>query len=188
MATVEAIKNIDDIEVITKYLAKYHPQYKCLFKFGLNVALRITDLLNLKWEAVNPSIEFFEIREQKTGKLRKITLNGSAKAALLELKNMYPETEYVFQSMSNRGKATNKPLSRQSVLRVFKEVQEERDLAFNLGTHSMRKTFGYHQYLQRGKSLGALMQVFGHSSEATTLRYIGITQDDIDATYTALEL
>lgn len=40
----------------------------------------------------------------------------------------------------------------------------------------MRKTFGYHAVMN-GASLRLLMDLFNHSSEAQTLRYIGITEE-----------
>lgn len=48
-----------------------------------------------------------------------------------------------------------------------------------IGTHTLRKTFGYHFY-QQYKDVAVLQQIFNHSSPAVTMRYIGITQDIID--------
>jgi site-specific recombinase XerD len=56
-----------------------------------------------------------------------------------------------------------------------------------IGSHSLRKTFGYFAFKQ-GASLTLLMKVFGHSSEAITARYIGITQDDINQVYVNLNI
>ena len=44
----------------------------------------------------------------------------------------------------------------------------------------MRKTFGYHFYLQT-KDIVLLMRIFNHNDESKTLRYIGIEQTTIDA-------
>lgn len=48
-----------------------------------------------------------------------------------------------------------------------------------IGTHTLRKTFGYHMYMQT-KNIALLMEIFNHSSERVTLRYIGVNQDAID--------
>jgi integrase len=64
-------------------------------------------------------------------------------------------------------------------------VGEELKLA--LGTHSMRKTRGYHLY-QNTKDIGRVMKMLRHSSEGVTLRYIGITQDDVDKDFVELEI
>ena len=51
-----------------------------------------------------------------------------------------------------------------------------------IGTHTLRKTFGYHAY-QNGSSLELLMDIFNHSSKAQTLRYIGITEEQKKEVY-----
>ncbi|WP_342668518.1 tyrosine-type recombinase/integrase [Cytobacillus solani] len=48
-----------------------------------------------------------------------------------------------------------------------------------IGTHTLRKTFGYHFY-QKYKDVAVLQQIFNHSSPAVTMRYIGINQDIMD--------
>lgn len=48
----------------------------------------------------------------------------------------------------------------------------------NLGTHTMRKTFGYRFYKQTGDNV-PLQQIFNHSSTKITIGYIGIDQDRI---------
>ena len=55
-------------------------------------------------------------------------------------------------------------------------------LKYNIGTHSLRKTFGYHHYKQF-KDIVILQKIFNHSSSDITLRYIGIDQDKIDESY-----
>ncbi|MBO8430908.1 site-specific integrase, partial [Spirochaetes bacterium] len=57
----------------------------------------------------------------------------------------------------------------------------------NIGTHSMRKSFGYHHYKQF-KDVAMLQMIFNHSSPQITLRYIGINQDQIDNSYRQFEL
>lgn len=51
-----------------------------------------------------------------------------------------------------------------------------------IGTHSMRKTFGYHHY-KKYKNIALLQKIFNHSSPQITLRYIGVEQDEIDDSY-----
>ena len=78
-----------------------------------------------------------------------------------------------------------KSLSRQVVARKFKIAGDI--LGVSLSTHSMRKTRGYHM-MKNGAAITDVMKVLNHSSPAVTLAYIGITQDDINATYDDLVL
>lgn len=50
---------------------------------------------------------------------------------------------------------------------------------YNLGTHTLRKTFGYQFYIQY-KDVVTLQKIFNHSSPAITLRYIGVEQNHIN--------
>ena len=61
------------------------------------------------------------------------------------------------------------------------------EIQVSLGTHSMRKTYGYYLY-QNTKDIARVMKMLRHSSEGVTLRYIGITQDDIDKDFVELEI
>jgi integrase len=187
MATTDAIKDTADIRLLENYFRyKGNDRMASLFKFGLNVALRITDLLSIKFTDIKNNRLI--ITEQKTGKTRNIPLNPTAKKAVEALRELSPEAVYLFQTAGNRAGHLVKPISRQYVLAAFKQAAADNKLPLNIGTHSLRKTYGYHQYTGRGKSLGMLMTMFGHSSEAVTRRYIGVTQDDIDAAYLELEL
>ena len=52
-------------------------------------------------------------------------------------------------------------------------------LAAKLGTHSFRKTFGRQLY-KKGVNVEIISQLFNHSSERNTRRYLGIEQEDLD--------
>ena len=65
---------------------------------------------------------------------------------------------------------------------MIKNACEEVGLEEKIGTHSMRKTFGYHHY-QQFKDIVILQKIFNHSSPQITLRYIGVEQDQIDDSY-----
>nr|WP_244917169.1 tyrosine-type recombinase/integrase [Paenibacillus castaneae] len=62
---------------------------------------------------------------------------------------------------------------------IISAVAREVGIQDSIGTHTMRKTFGYHFY-QKYKDLALLQQILGHSSQSVTMRYIGLTDDMID--------
>ncbi len=66
---------------------------------------------------------------------------------------------------------------------LFKNV----GLNINVGTHTMRKTFGYHHYKQFN-DVALLQKILNHSSPSITLRYISIYQEKIDSSYNSFEL
>lgn len=187
MKVVEAVKNRDDLVKVPALLEKhYSVQMSCLWSLGVNVALRITDLISLKWSDIKG--DTLSIKEGKTSKTANIKLNTKALEALSTLKSICTEngcntsTGYVFPSVNSRHCDGSKPLSRQYVSRVFKEVGEV--ISVKLSTHSMRKTRGYHLYKESDRDIALVMQMLRHSNPATTLRYIGITQDDLNKSFT----
>jgi len=60
-------------------------------------------------------------------------------------------------------------------------------LGLNLGTHSMRKTFGYQVY-KSTRNLGLTQKLLNHSSSGDTIRYIGIDKEEMDDIYINLNL
>ena len=186
MAEVQAIKKLDTINLISHLLeVRYSKQMADIWNIGLNLALRISDLLSIKFSDLQQ--DRLIIHETKTGKLANIKLNAKVIEAIDKIKVSHPSHIYLFQSYrNNQAKyAKAKPLTRRAVTKAFRLVGEE--LKISLGTHSMRKTRGYHLY-QKTKDIGRVMKMLRHGSEGVTLRYIGITQEDVDRDFIELTL
>lgn len=97
----------------------------------------------------------------------------------------------MFRSESNRGKNKNEPLSTNSIDRILKGVAADLDLNVKISTHTLRKTFCYHQMVMShndSRKLLLLQKMLNHSSPAQTLDYIGITTEEIDEAYKKLNL
>lgn len=184
MELVEAAKTPKQIEKIHDRLLEHGGDiYADIWSFGLQVALRISDLLQITMEEALTGKLF--IREGKTGKARQITLNDKAQKIVRKRYKDNPDHAYLFQVESNRAKG--KPISRVSVAKKFKEVGEMKSISINLGTHSMRKTRGWIMH-SNGASIELICKVLNHSSPAVTMRYIGLTQAEIDQTYEQFEI
>jgi len=181
MKEVAAVKQIEQVQVISFLLEKhYSSQFADIWNLGINLALRITDLLSITKDQVCLEKHTISMVEAKTGKTAKIKLNEKALAIVSSLMN---NTQYLFESKSRN--ANGKPLTRQAVSQAFKAIGEI--VGVHLGTHSMRKTRGYHMY-KKTNNIASVMKMLRHSNQGTTLAYIGITQEDIDNDFMALVL
>ncbi|TVP12297.1 site-specific integrase [Shewanella sp. KCT] len=186
MKEVEAVKSRDTIKLISYLLERHFGQQMAdVWNIGLNLALRISDLLAIKFSDIQG--DRLTIIEQKTGKTACIKLNDKTKALIDAIQARHPNHIYLFQSYRSQQMqhAAPRPLSRRAVTKAFAFVGE--DIKVALGTHSMRKTRGYHLY-QSCKDIGRVMRMLRHGSEAVTLRYIGITQQQIDNDFVELEI
>src|SRR5262249_39646020 len=58
----------------------------------------------------------------------------------------------------------------------------------NFGSHTLRKTWGYHQRVQAKTPVALLVSAYKHSSERQTLEYLGIEPSEIADLYLLLQL
>ncbi len=175
MSAVEPIKNKKDIEKIEKTLAKQGQRDLLLFVIGTNCGLRISDILKLNVSDVRNKTHI-QITEKKTGKFKKFPINSKLKPMLEKFTKGRRSDEPLFLSRWEHR------LDRVSAYYIIRNACEKAKLQEKIGTHSMRKTFGYHHY-QQFKDVVILQKIFNHSSPQITLRYIGIEQDEIDYSY-----
>lgn len=192
MGTTQPLKAFSDIQKLKEYFKERGIcRDYALVVLGLNTALRISDILSLRWKDVydfrNKNFySHIQIHEKKTGKLNQVYINDTVlealKELLLEQKNLYPE-KVLFKSR----KGNNMPLSRYQAYTILKTAGLELGLGKNFSCHSLRKTFGYHAWKQ-GESPIIIMSIFNHSSFDITKRYLSIEQDDKDMLYSHIKL
>ncbi|MBY6900426.1 site-specific integrase [Clostridium botulinum] len=173
MNFVEPIRDTQKVRDIQEYLKRTNERDYILFITGVYTGLRISDILRLKVKDVK-SKRFIYIREKKTTKQNIIEINK-----LLEKEYRWycfekEDDEYLIKSREG----ANKAISRVQAYKIIKQVGKDFGIE-NLGTHTLRKTFGYHYYKQT-KDVGTLMKMFNHSDPSITLRYIGIIQDQLN--------
>lgn len=176
---VEPVRNIKDIKAIKKLLTS--PRDHALFTIGINTNLRASDLLQLTAGQVRnlkPDDELV-IREKKTGKFRRLNLNKACIDAVDKLLKSrdYKDDDSLFYS--SRGKVLTGP----TVTNMVKEWCKQINLRGNYGSHTLRKTWGYHQRVTFGRGTAELMVCFNHSSERQTLDYLCIQPEEIRSIY-----
>ncbi|MDU2692785.1 MAG: site-specific integrase [Clostridium sp.] len=180
MNYVEPIRDINLLENICDYLESTNTRNYLLFMMGIYTGLRVSDILRLKVKDVKDK-DYLTIREQKTNKQKIIKLNPILKRALKKYLVSRESKEFLIKSRQGY----NNPIDRTRAYQILKDIGEAFGIE-NLGTHSMRKTFGYHYY-RKSKDVVTLQKIFNHSSPSVTLHYIGIIQDDLNKAYSNLK-
>ena len=170
MKLVQPIRDREKLEEMKMELLKTGYKNYLLFVVGINTGLRIGDILELKVKDLKDQTHI-KIIEQKTNKIKRFLINSSLKIEIDKYIRLMSDEEYLFQSR----KGENKPISRVQAYRILNSAAENVGLQ-EVGTHTLRKTFGYWHYKQN-KDVALLQQIFNHSSPSVTLRYIGINED-----------
>lgn len=173
---------------------------KLLFLIGINIGLRASDLRTLKWsfffnKTNNGELEFKEfyslkpIKQRKQGKYVKLFFNKTIKKAITNYISKYPIEDldsYLFKS-----RVGDEAIEVSSLWRIIKNTAIEAGIKQNIGSHSLRKTWGFwawHNSEDKNKALVILQQCFSHSSTQMTMKYIGIMSTEIKDMYMVSEL
>lgn len=178
-----------DLKRIRKYLKKQNEiVFLAIINIGVNVALRYSDLSKIKFEDIKEGNKI-KLKEKKTNKRKIVVLNSVCLKEIENLKRFYMKNGieikgYLFKSMYKNFiiSRIDRPPLIQSINKKFKELSSNLGIEYNIGTHSLRKTWGYYYY-KKTKNIGIIMKILNHSSERITLNYIGITQDVLNKVY-----
>lgn len=197
--TVYPIKKYDDLVRMANWLLKNKdPKYVLAFILGINLGLRANELLSLRLcqvfnkdgsvryiEDIEDTSDRIDIYQSKTKKYRTVFLNQACKDTLewcFPIRGSHlNSTAYLFPSREGGAIAVN------TFRKVLKEAAQACGLSQNIGTHTLRKTWGWHQYKyncdKANMDITMLQRAFGHSSSEVTLRYLGITDEEDKSLY-----
>jgi integrase len=180
MTTTNQIKDVQPIrskQLIEdmKYSLKRHCTQRdyIMFLIGINTGLRVGDLLKLKIKDVKRKKKLI-IKEGKTKKPRIIYLDSVYDEVQDYISSLQDGTEWLFPSRKG-----DKPITTTQAYRQLQKASDMVDIPEGIGTHTMRKTFGYWHYKQFN-DIAELQKILNHSHPSITLRYIGITEEQIE--------
>ena len=118
--------------------------------------------------------DFLYVVDEIDGETQAFYLNKQVKDAIQTYLQsiVYKPSDYLFKSKKN-----DLPITRQQAYRIINHVAKEAGVEGNIGTHTLRKTFGYHAY-KKGVAISIIMSIFKHHSSTETLKYIGIDKNE----------
>lgn len=200
--TQEEIKAVIDVfnERIEEATNEHQKQIACrnkmLFLIGINISLRASDLITLKWnfffEDDGNFKEMYTLqpkKQRKQNKFVKLYFNQAVKKAVADYIEEYPiqdMDEYLFKSRKGDG-----AISERALWKIMTDVAIDAGIKKNIGSHSLRKTFGFwawHNAEDKNKALVTLQMLFNHSDTQTTLKYIGLMNSEIEDMFNSVDL
>lgn len=161
---VHAIKKEDEAAFMAALPSR---DMQLIYMLGKKTGLRVGDLLKLKKDILHTTRPY--IKQEKTGKLKRIYLNKNILSEL-KLKSRWSNSDYIFENPN-----TKKPYTRSGVYKAFRAAAEAAGIEYRVGSHSMRKTYAC-TALERTKNLQAVKHRLQHDNINDTIGYV---MDDI---------
>ena len=168
---------------------------KMMFLIGINLGIRASDLRTLRWSFFfDENGEFKECyvlqpkKQRKQGKFVKLYFNQTVRKTILDYIKIYPISdinELLFPSQ--KGDA----ITEHRLCTIVKDTALKAGIKQNVGSHSLRKTWGFwcwHEAQDKNKAVIILQKCFNHDRSLTTLKYIGILDEEISDMYNSIEL
>jgi len=196
MNFVEPIRDIKKISQI-KNMLRWENNIRdlLLFELWINSALRISDLLTLKIKDLFDdnliAKEFFDIVEEKTNKVNRITITPKVFDTLKLYQNTYPEIvwekdNYIFFQKKSFP-LWNRPIWRKMSWILISKMCLNVWLNWNYWNHTLRKSWWYQARIN-SIPLEIIQHKLNHSSLAITQKYLWITADEIAEACKKLDL
>ncbi len=157
-------------------------KFALLIATGSYIGLRISDLLQLRWNQVLEQ-DYFTITEKKTKKTRKVTINPELQTILNRL---FIQLEAKEEDLMFVNRFGDKSFSIQYVNSKLKEIFSTYKIKGQYSSHFMRKTLGrriWEVNKYSDQALLLLSQLFNHASVTTTKIYLGIRETEISNLY-----
>jgi integrase len=167
---MELVQPIKDVNLIHKFkteLLKKSSKDYLLFDIAINIGLKITDIINLTvWDVKNKSQ--IVVKTDNTCQPMNFLISPEVRSEIDKFILGMSAGELLFASK----KGGKRPITTKQAYKSLNEVGQKLGID-DIGTHTLRKTFGYHHYNQHNDIL-LLQNIFNHSTPDMTLRYIGV--------------
>ena len=158
------------------------PKIGFLMILQINTGLRISDILKTTHREISSKKagDIWELRETKTKKLRKVTINKNVVDGYIDLRkrlgSVNPD-EYIFTSQKRMVYSTP------ALNTILKK--EFAGKARHISTHSLRKTWGKRCYDldSSSRNFANISRALNHSTLSMTYTYIGIQDEEIADLY-----
>lgn len=145
-------------------------KHKVILSLLYSCGLRVSELINLKWQHIDRSRMIINILGAKGNKDRQVMLSHSL-IPLLELYyKEYKSKEYILNGQFDLQ------YSSRSVLEVVKQLGEKAGLNKRVYTHLMRHNAFTHM-VESGVDINLIQKIAGHSNVKTTMIYTHISHN-----------
>jgi len=174
-----AARILEEADVQRMLALEAHPRNRVLLRLLYASGIRVAELCALRWRDVRPRADSAgQISVWGKGaKERTILLPASVYQDLLALRRGASDDVPVFRSRKGGG-----PLDTSQVLRVVRAAATRAGIAAKVSPHWLRHSHATHA-LERQAPIHLVAATLGHSSVATTGKYLHARPSDSSARY-----
>jgi len=144
-------------------------KHRCMMFMLYSAGLRISELLNLKWQDIDEDRKVIYIRGGKGRKDRITLLSKLALDYLRHYQTLYHTKEWLFEGPDGGQ------YSPRSVNQFIHKYSRNAGISKRVSAHTLRHSFATH-LLERGTDLRYIQTLLGHESSLTTERYTHVTK------------
>lgn len=174
MSLVQPIRDPEKVAEIMKVLEEREDPHGrrmyLLFCVGVLTGLRISDIVRLRvGDLRKPTLVTIE---KKTGKRQELPVAEELQKIMRRRFAQADDKDLLFPSR----KCPGSPITTRTAFNDVRAIGRAAGITDGIGCHTLRKTFGYHQY-RIDQDIAFLQDWYQHTNSAVTLRYIGITAE-----------
>lgn len=155
---------IDSLRKSARSIGRHGHRDDSLILIMFRHALRVSEVIALRWEQFDLKQGLIHIRRLKNGLPSTHPLRGIELRALRQLKRDYPESSYVFVSERNA------PLTARTVRHIISRAGELSQIGFTIHPHMLRHSTGFY-LANQGHDTRAIQGYMGHANIKNTVVY-----------------
>ena len=149
-------------------------KHKLILALLYSCSLRVSEVINLKWENIDRSRMIIYILNAKGGKNRQVGLNNILIKLMEDYYREYKTKSYIFA-----GQFLEQYSSR-SILQVVKQLSLKAGIDKRTYTHLIRHCSASHM-VENGIDVNLIQRILGHQSVKTTSIYLHISHNRISS-------
>ena len=143
---------------------------RTLILFAYRHALRVSELVTLRWEQIDFKAGLVHVNRLKNGLASTQPIGGIELRALRKLRTEYPDSPYLF--VTERGG----PMTPATARKLIARAGELAKLPFPIHPHMLRHACGF-KLAGEGQDTRAIQQYLGHKNITHTVRYTELSPD-----------
>jgi type 1 fimbriae regulatory protein FimB/type 1 fimbriae regulatory protein FimE len=161
---------VKSLRIAAKNVGRNRLRDGTLILIGYRHGLRVSELIDLRWEQIDQKRRLLHVRRLKNGTSSNHPLAKKERRCLRRLRKRHPESRFVFLS-ERKG-----PLTSSTVRKMIARAGRYAQIPFPIHPHMLRHATGF-KLANDGHDTRAIQHYLGHRNITHTVRYTELSPD-----------